>query len=145
MEFKSITLEDLHHITKDYIHYFNKYEDSMWNEDTIKRKFKQLCLKEDYYGIGLYDQSQLIGFAVGNLIQFDDGLIAYLSELFIIKEYQNKGLGTKLLQEFERVSKALGAFRIQLESANDDIHHRFYNKQNSYQDATTQIFKSKAL
>jgi len=43
------------------------------------------------------------------------------------------------------MSKKKGAFRIQLESANDETHHRFYNERNNYQDASNNILKSKQL
>lgn len=145
MHVREINLIDIMTISDDYILYFNKYEESEWTEELVLRKFKQLIERYDYLGIGLYENDKMIGFAVGNLLQFDDGIISMLNELFVIKEYQSKGYGTYLLHEFEKLSKSKFAFRIQLESANDDIHHRFYNKKNEFKNASNNILKSKAL
>lgn len=145
MEIKPIVYTDLLPIVPEYIHYFNTYEEAEWNDERVLRKFKQLVNRFDYMGLGLFVEGTIKGFAVGSLVQFDDGIISLLNELFVSHNMQNKGYGTKLLKAFESYSKEKGAFRIQLESANDDIHHRFYNKQNYYQDANNNILKAKAL
>jgi len=145
MKIKNIENKDLKSIEKEYLHYFNEYEDSEWDIPRVQRKFKQLTDRYDYCGLGLYENDKLIGFAIGVLSQFDDGIIAILNELFIIHEMQSKGYGSKLLKAFEEETKRRGAFRIQLESANDEIHHRFYNEMNEYQDTNNNIIKAKGL
>ena len=145
MDIREIKLSDLDLIIDKYIEYFNNYEDSEWTNEKVQRKFKQLVNREDYLGLGIYKENEMIGFSVGALSQFDDGLICMLNELFMIKDYQSQGFGSKLITEFEKLAKEKGAFRIQLESANDGIHRRFYNEMHKYQDAQNNILKSKAL
>ena len=145
MNIIEIGLTELNEIIEDYIYYFNNYEESEWTNDKVVKKFRQLVNREDYLGLGLYIEDELKGFAVGSLSQFDDGNIVLLNELFISKELQSKGMGSKLLKEFEKLAKDKGAFRIQLESANDEIHRRFYNDMHNFQDANSNLIKAKML
>ena len=139
MYIKDIILKDIIEITKDYIDYFNRFEKSEWDESKVERKFQQLVERFDYVGLGIYVDDKIIGFCVGALSQFDDGLIALLNEIYIIKEKQSKGYGSKLLNSFEEKMFSLGAFRIQLESANDGIHNKFYNEMHDYIDDKNNI------
>lgn len=145
MEIREIDLKDLNNIKQEYMDYFNTYEEAEWTIQKVEKRFHQLVKRYDYVGIGCYDNNKLIGFAVGALSQFDDGIVTLLNELFIIKSYQSKGYGSKLLKEYERISKEKGAFLIQLESANDEIHRRFYNEIHDFKDASNNILKSKLL
>ena len=142
---KEIHLEELNTMIDSYIQYFNQNEMMTWNQETVTKKFRQLVLREDYVGLGLYNKQTLIGFAVGALIQFDDGIIAHLNEIFVDGTYQSKGLGSKLLKSFEDLVKSKGAFRIQLETTKDEIHQRFYNHYHDYLDTNTHLIKGKQL
>jgi GNAT superfamily N-acetyltransferase len=142
---KKINLEDLNHMCASYIEYFNNDENGKWTVKTVIKRFRQLVLREDYFGLGLFDNNQIIGFAVGCLTQFDDGIVALLNEMFISKSYQSKGHGSRLLKAFESEAKALGAFRVQLETADDEIHRRFYNDLNGYLDTTSNVLKGKMI
>jgi len=62
------------------------------------------------------------------LKQYDDLLIHYLEEILVFKEYQNKGLGTKLLQELESLVKKQGAEKINLSTTNEKKHQNFYSR-----------------
>lgn len=145
MEIKDVKLMDVLTLKKDYLDYFNEIEGSEWTLDKVERRMKQLVKRFDYIGKGIYLEHKLIGFALGQIEQFDDGLVVRLNELFMIKEEQSKGYGTKLLNEFEQYAKDKGCFLIQLETANDTSHHRFYNEINSYKDANNNILKSKII
>lgn len=145
MIIKKIGLEDILEISKDYLYYFNQVEGDGWGLESVERRLKQLVVRFDYFGLGIYINDKLIGFAVGNLSQFDDGLVAHLNEIFISRDFQSKGYGSKLLIAFEDQAKKLGAFRIQLEAADDDIHHRFYNDRHNFKDTRSNVIKGKAF
>lgn len=81
----------------------------------------------DFYGIGVYNNSELLGFAIGWFKQFDDIKLFYLEEILVFKEYQNKGLGSKILQEVESLVKKQGAQKIDLSTTYEDKHQRFYS------------------
>jgi GNAT superfamily N-acetyltransferase len=145
MLIKNIGLEDILEIAKDYRDYFNQVEGDGWSLEFVERRFKQLVVRFDYFGMGIYLNDKIIGFAVGNLSQFDDGLVAHLNEIFICRDFQSKGYGSKLLIAFEDLARDKGAFRIQLEAADDDIHHRFYNDRHNFIDTRSNVIKGKAL
>ncbi len=145
MIIKEITFADIKEIANDYLEYFNNYEGDHWNNDAVIRRLRQLTDRFDYFGLGMYDNTKIIGFCVGCLSQFDDGIIMHLNEIFIGKKYQSHGYGSKLLLAFEEQAKNLGAFRVQLEAVDDDIHHRFYNKYHQYQDTKTNVIKGKSI
>ncbi|MGE4572588.1 MAG: GNAT family N-acetyltransferase [Candidatus Izemoplasmatales bacterium] len=145
MKIKEIDFNDIKEIVVDYMKYFNDIEGDHWTEENVLRRLKQLTIRFDYFGLGIYDGSRIIGFCVGNLSQFDDGVIMHLNEIFVISELQSKGYGSKLLIEFEKKAKELGAFRIQLEAVDDDIHSRFYNQYHRYVDTSSNLIKAKAI
>lgn len=125
--FKEIKLEDLDILIKKYITYHNG-EGGTWTNDLAKTSLEQTFLTPGYFGIGLYDGSQIIGFAMGYFKQYDDLLLYYLEEILVFKEYQNKGLGTKILLELESIVKDHGAVKIDLSTTQDESHQRFYSR-----------------
>lgn len=62
--------------------------------------------------------------ALGDL----DALIIYMEEILVFKEFQNKGLGTKIVHELESIVKEKGAQKIDLSTTYEDEHQRFYSR-----------------
>ena len=106
--FKELTVENLEELIKRYMSYYNS-EDGKWTYDLAKRRLEQIFLTPDFYGIGLYRGSEILGFAIGCFKQFDDIQLFYLEEILVFKEYQNKGFGSIILKELESSVKRLGA------------------------------------
>lgn len=126
-KFKELELEDLDILIDKYIIYYND-EGGKWTYDIAKRRLEQIFLTPDFYGIGLYSESELVGFAVGWFKDFDNLELFYLEEILVFKEYQNKGFGTKVLQEVESLVKKKGAQKIDLSTTYEDDHQRFYSR-----------------
>ena len=126
-KFKELELEDLDILIDKYIIYYND-ESGKWTYDIAKRRLEQIFLTPDFYGIGLYSESELVGFAVGWFKDFDNLELFYLEEILVFKEYQNKGFGTKILQEVESLVKKKGAQKIDLSTTYEDDHQRFYSR-----------------
>lgn len=126
-KFKELILEDLDIVINKYITYHNS-EGGKWTYDLAKKSLEQTFLAPGYYGIGLYDECEMVGFAMGCFKQYDDILLYYLDEILVFKEHQNKGLGTKILQELELLVKERGAEKIDLSTTYEENHQRFYSK-----------------
>ena len=126
-EIKELKLQDLDTLINKYIIYYND-EGERWTYNLAKIRLEQNFLTPSFYGVGLYDKSELLGFAIGCFKQYDDLLIYYLEEILVFKEYQNKGLGTKLLQELESLVKKQGAKKINLSTTNEKKHQKFYSR-----------------
>lgn len=125
--FKELTIENLEELIKRYIRYYNS-EDGEWTYDLAKKRLEQIFLTPDFYGIGLYNRSELLGFAIGWFKQFDDIQLFYLEEILVFKEYQNKGFGGTILKELESSVKILGAHKINLLTTHEDKHQNFYSR-----------------
>ncbi len=125
--FKELVLEDLDILINKYITYHNG-EGGKWTYDLAKTSLEQTFLTPGYLGIGLYDESEMTGFAMGYFKQYDDLLLYYLEEILVFKEYQNKGLGTKILKELESIVKEHGAEKIDLSTTHEEEHQRFYSR-----------------
>ena len=125
-EIKELKLQDLDTLINKYIIYYND-EGGRWTYNLAKIRLEQNFLTPSFYGVGLYDKSELLEFAIGCFKQYDDLLIYYLEEILVFKEYQNKGLGTKLLQELEFLVKKQGAEKINLSTTNEKKHQKFYD------------------
>jgi GNAT superfamily N-acetyltransferase len=126
-KFEELELEDLDILIDKYIIYYND-EGGKWTYDLAKRRLEQIFLTPCFYGIGLYSESELVGFAVGWFKEFDNLELFYLEEILVFKEYQNKGFGTKILQELESLVKKKGAQKIDLSTTYEDDHQRFYSR-----------------
>lgn len=126
-KFKELTIEVLDTFIDKYITYYNG-EGGKWTYDSAKKRLEQVFLTPHFYGIGLYNQSELLGFAIGWFKQFDDIQLYYLEEILIFKEYQNNGFGSKILQELESLVKKKGASKIDLSTTYEDEHQRFYSR-----------------
>ena len=127
MPILTLKLQDLDTLINKYIIYYND-EGGRWTYNLAKIRLEQNFLTPSFYGVGLYDKSELLGFAIVCFKQYDDLLIYYLEEILVFKEYQNKGLGTKLLQELEFLVKKQGAEKINLSTTNKEKHQKFYSR-----------------
>jgi len=128
-----------------YLEYFNTFEEAQWTIEKVNRRLRQLVVREDNLGLLLKEDETVIGFAVGQLVQFDDGIVFELNELFIAASYQSKGYGSYLLNAIENLAREHDAFRIQLLTGVDDRHHNFYNRKHGYSDGSNNIQKTKSL
>lgn len=126
-KFKELIFQDLDSLINKYIIYYNA-EGGKWTYDLAKKRIEQIFLTPSFYGIGLYNEAELIGFAVGLFKQFDNIELFYLEEILVFKEHQNKEFGTKILQELESLVKKKGAQRISLSTTYEDEHQRFYSR-----------------
>ncbi len=140
-----LTIADIDIISPSYMAYFNDHEGAKWTLANVRRRLGQLIDRVDTLGLIGKDGNDLVGFAVGQLEQFDDGLVFDLNELFVASEYQGKGNGSRLLGNIEELARKEGAFRIQLIAGNDARHRHFYNDMHGYEDAGNNLIKAKAL
>lgn len=143
--FRKLIESDIEAIAREYVTYFNQIEGAKWTIELAKRRLSQLIVRFDVLGYILEEAGVDLGFAVGQFVQFDDGLVFELNELLIYLPYHNKGHGSRLLQKMESEAKLHGAFRIQLVAADDDLHNYFYLNKHGYLNAMNNLWRTKAL
>ncbi|EFI41946.1 MULTISPECIES: GNAT family N-acetyltransferase [Peptoniphilus] len=125
--FKILCKDDLDILIKNYILFQNSRGDS-WTDETARKRISQILDTTDSLFVGIFEDDLLKGFSMGYFKQFDDILLFYLEEIMIFNEYQNNGLGNKLMIEIERIAKERGASKISLLTTEDDRHQRFYGR-----------------
>lgn len=143
MKFRLMNEEDINSVIPLYIEYYNK-EDGEWTEKTVYKRIHQVLTREDSLCLICEEENGIVGFAMGYFEQFDDGFIYVLVEIVIASEFQNKGIGTKLMKKLENTVKEKGALNIQLEAVNDEFHEHFYGKL-GYNTASNLVLKTKIL
>ncbi len=143
--FKDFKLEAIDFIAVLYKDYFNEEENASWTLDTAKRRLNQLLDRVDTIAFLLEKNSRIIGFFIGQLVQFDDGLVFELLELLVLKKDQNQGYGSILLKKAMTEALNQNAFMIQLTAIKDESHDYFYNIKHGFTDAKNNIWKSRIL
>ena len=142
MFIREMELNDIAAVLPLYISYYNEQEDSCWNENTARKRIHQVLSMEDSYGLIAENENSVLGFLMGYFKQYDDIIGYTLDEIVIAYEYQNKGIGSKLLRELEQRVKEKGASCVELQAVNDDMHERYYGKA-GYQNAKNFVMNVK--
>lgn len=142
MKIYEMNLSHIQTVLPIYIAYYNGQEDGCWTEATAGKRIHQVLSMEGAYSLILEEHGAVLGFAMGYFKQYDDILGYTLEEILIAKEYQNKGIGTFLLGELERIAKEKGASCMELQAVNDAWHEAYYGKA-GYHDAKNFVLKVK--
>jgi GNAT superfamily N-acetyltransferase len=95
--------------------YMRLFETTGWNKvyKVSLREFPKL-LKKSWYVVSAYDKLELV--AVGRLVS-DGVLYAMIYDMIVDPSYQNKGVGTVILEKLVKRCEARGIRDIQLFSA----------------------------
>lgn len=142
MQVREMTTADIQAVLPIYISYYNEHEDGCWTEETAGKRIHQVLSMEDAFSLILEENDSVLGFAMGYFKQYDDIIGYLLEEIIIAYEYQNKGFGSNLLCELERIVREKGASCVELQAVNDEHHERYYGKA-GYRDAKNFVMKVK--
>lgn len=141
--YRTMQKEDIQRVIPLFIEYWNGLGDQ-WTEQLVYRRIWQVLGSPDSYCLIVECDGDAIGFAMGRFETFYD-LTAYnLVEVVVATQYQNQGIGSKIMGELECRVKQLGAAMVQLASVNDSMHEHFYGKL-GYRDVTNYKCKCKFL
>lgn len=128
MEYKKLTEDNLDFVVRHYMDYYNNQENGCWTCQTAHARIHPIMTMEGAECLLLFDNGELIGFLMGYYKQFDDLKVYFLEEIVIFSAFQNKGYGSCLMIELEKIVKRNGASYIKLMSVNDECHEHFYGK-----------------
>ncbi len=144
MVYRIMGTDDIPKIAEMYVKYYNEHEGSCWTQETASRRIRQVVTTDDAICLMADDGGLPAGFLMGFLVQYDD-IIAYrLEEVVVDAPYQNKGIGTVLVNEVAAKAGRQGAAMVELISISDDKHDRFYGGL-GFQNANSQLIKTKWL
>ena len=84
-------------------------EDTQYNRDYLK----EFIQKENAYGFIVKENNKVFGFAYGYVLVKPDGRKSfYFDSIDVIKDGQNKGIGTQLMKFVCDYSKKLGCYEM---------------------------------
>lgn len=143
MQIKEMNIEDIDLVLPLYLEYYNNHEGGCWTEATAKKRIKQVMTIDDSFSLIMKDDDgNVYGFVMGYFKQYDDIVGYTLEEIIIAYQYQNQGLGSKLLAALEAKVKEAGASCVELQAVNDEMHEKYYGKA-GYSDAKNFVLKVK--
>ena len=87
-----------------------------------------LTIDDSYSLLMTEENGGVCGFVMGYFKQYDDIVGYTLEEIVIACSYQNRGLGSLLLETLVSKVREAGASCIELQAVNDAMHERFYGK-----------------
>lgn len=110
VSFKELNESNMEEAVKLFVDYFNTNEKASWTYENAYRRIHEAITKEDNVSFMILINNRLIGFEMGYLEQYEDGLVFDLHEILIAKDFQRKGYGKALVTEAMRRAKEKGAF-----------------------------------
>ncbi|MDO5096791.1 MAG: GNAT family N-acetyltransferase [Peptostreptococcaceae bacterium] len=143
MNVVEMNLDDIENVLTLYIDYYNNYEECCWTEKTARKRIQQVLTTMDSFSLIMRnEQDNIIGFAMGYFKQYDDIVGYTLEEIVISADYQRKGYGSILLKMIETKVREKGAYCIELQAVNDELHEKYYSKA-GYKNADNFVVKVK--
>ena len=128
MNYIRMSEKDLDIITSLYVRYYNENEDGIWTFEKAYKRIRQVLLTPDSYCLIQEINGLYTGFLMGYIKEYDDLKSYFLEEIVIFKDFQDKGIGSLLINELERQLLDLDISMIELMSVNDTKHLHFYEK-----------------
>ena len=140
-----LSLENINECTKLYIDIFNgePWNDG-WQEVDAKERLTELFNHQRFLGIGIYNNTELIGFSLGYIERWLHSDHFYLNEMCIKETFQSKGIGSMLISALEECCIENNISHIYLITARDGQAEAFYKK-NGYSINDKMIVMSKKL
>ena len=143
MKIEALQEADLYAFAPLYADYFNA-EGDKWTNELAYRRLHQMWSIEDSICLKAIEDNTIQGILMGYLNWFDQAPLFHIFEILVLKNSQNQGNGSKLLQEAESIANAKGATAVTLESLDDELHENFYGKA-GYLTNSHLLFKKKIL
>ncbi|MFF5996061.1 GNAT family N-acetyltransferase [Lysinibacillus sp. KU-BSD001] len=129
MRFEVINISDVNELAKLYVETFNAppWNDE-WSMDTASKRLSQMINGQEFYGLKAYEEETLCGMIMGNEEQYYNGKLFHIIEFCVKNDLQHKGLGTKILHEFESRLIRRGIREIILFTSREDRTEGYYHK-----------------
>ncbi len=142
MQFEQLTTSHIPTLASFYVDYYNNREGGSWTVEQATVRISQMVTIQNGFGLVAIDDNKVVGFVMGFLRQYDDLVSYYLDEIVVASIYQNRGIGSAILQELFLRLQQMGVAGVELISINDEQHKHFYGKA-GFKDATNHVNKVK--
>lgn len=129
MKYEEITLLSIEKMAEMYVETFNAEPwNDEWTVETASKRLHQMINCQDSYGILAYQDETLCGMILGSEEQFYNGSIFSIKEFCVRNDMRNRGIGTRILTEFEKRLKDKGVSEMFLFTSRGDETEGFYQR-----------------
>lgn len=110
-----------------------------WTEEKTQRRIRAILSNYQSAGMAAVKDGKVIGGVLGYVDPYAEEDFFFVSELFVMPEYQKKGYGKGLLLALEKELTAAGVHVTQLISIDDNLG--FYHASGMGKDSVNVMFK----
>ncbi|RHM60250.1 MULTISPECIES: GNAT family N-acetyltransferase [Coprobacillaceae] len=144
-----IKLIDANNVKEVQAVFYQVFTVEPWNDQWDDLKQLELYLLDEMdnkssLSYGLYDQDQLVGFCIGRIKHWYEGIEYWIDEFGVLNQYQGKGTGSLFMKEVEKAIKEQGIKGIVLFTERDIPAYHFYQK-NGFKDHDDKVIFTKGL
>lgn len=145
MEYRELNLSRLDEVIPMFIETFNEEPwNDKWTEEITKKRLTQMLNCEGAYGLVAYLNNEVVGMILGNHEYYYTGMQFVIKEFCVNNKLKGKGIGTKLLNEFEEKLKSKGIKEIVLTTLRNEKTEGYY-KNRGYGEIQESVIMQKKL
>jgi aminoglycoside 6'-N-acetyltransferase I len=129
-ELRRLSMSEIQPIRDVFVGVFSNepWNDDWSDEGQLMRYLEDIAGNKNSLSLGLYDEGELCGIALGSVIHWYTGTEYYIREFCVSRDYQGKGVGSLFLRKIEECLKADGIRSIILSTDVDTPAYGFYQK-----------------
>jgi GNAT superfamily N-acetyltransferase len=134
------TVQNLHY--EKYPEYFKAYD-----YQTIRKAIEELLTQDTWYSYVAYDDNKPIGYILFYVKEYKENPFRYsykgihIDQLSVIKEYQNKGIGSLLMKKAEDKGKENNVSQIELTYWDKNTEAKEFYDKKSFEEGIHFIIK----
>ena len=141
---RAITEGDLRAISRLFISVFNSSPwDEYWEYAWADERLNWIYQSQGFVGYIAIDSDRVIGAIMGHFAPFQGKKGFKIVEFFVDSDYQNQGLGSKLLNQLESNLRQGDYDFVSLLTARDSSAESFYLKRNYQRDRKIVLLNKK--
>lgn len=145
MEYREIIREDIKLLSPLFMESFNSEPfNEIWTIETATKRLEHTFGLNDFYGLSAWEEGKLCGFIMGQFEPFYDNKEFVVKEFAVNNAMRGNGIGSKIINEFEKRLKEKGVKNITLLTLKGNLTEGFYNK-NGYKQNCGIIFMNKRI
>lgn len=135
VEIQELSVEQIEEIKSLFVSVFTKepWNDDWSDETQLEAYIMDLIGNRNSLALGLYEDGQLTGLALGNIRHWYEGTQYNIDELCISTSEQRRGLGTLFFEQMESFLKQKGFCHIFLQTDRNVPAYQFYQKNGFYE------------
>jgi len=136
------TVQNLHY--EKYPEYFKAYD-----YKAIRKAIEELLTQDNWYSYVAYDDNKPIGYILFYLKEYKENPFRYsykgihIDQLSVIKEYQNKGIGSLLMEKAEDKGKENNVSQIELTYWEKNTEAKEFYEKKGFEEGMHFIIKRK--